>query len=138
MIAIDNQLNNHYLTQITLEDLMLLTKHKLNTKPQDKSFCLHVRGCGRPPQLILSFVDSSSVSSSFFLLSSEKPLSSMIVQQELCTMPEVDKFALFSCEFLLYVSCLSPCLLCIRQFNYSLIQEFLGLLSISTKTISYF
>ena len=74
MIAIDNLLNNHFLTQIRLGYLMLLTKHKLNTKPQDKSFCLHVRGCGRPPQLILSFVDSLSVSSSFFLLSLEKPL----------------------------------------------------------------
>lgn len=45
MIVIDNLLNNHYLTQMRLDDLMLLTKHKLKTKPQDKSFCLHVRGC---------------------------------------------------------------------------------------------
>ena len=75
MIAIDNLLNNHDLTQIRLGNFMLLTKHKLNTKPQDKSFCLHVRGCGSPPQLDPSFVDSLSVSSSFFLLSLEKPLS---------------------------------------------------------------
>ena len=74
MIAIDNLLNNHDLTQIKPDDFMLLTKYKLNTKPQDKSFCLHVRGCGSPPKLVqvLSIVCLSLVYS--FALLKETPL----------------------------------------------------------------
>ena len=46
VIAIDNQLNIRDLTQVSIDNFMVLAKHKLKMKPQDKSFGLHVRSCG--------------------------------------------------------------------------------------------
>ena len=58
VIAIDNLLNIHDLTQVSIDNFMVLAKHKLKMKPQDKSFGLHVRSCGSQQQLGASFINT--------------------------------------------------------------------------------